>query len=161
MTTKELTVCEIATPHKLSDEHKHALRLLSLQWQDDQEFWTFDSCLETMASRPGIITGFACSKAPNTWLGWYLASFQNDQAELLFIYTAKTARRQGVARLLLRHLIDRLQKEPGCTTLFLEVRPQNRAAVTLYHDFNFHLLTRRTNYYRNGDDALVYQLSLQ
>ena len=56
-------------------------------------------------------------------------------------------------------LLDRLVKEErteGLESLFLEVRSQNIAAISLYRAYGFHEIARRRGYYRDpADDAII------
>ena len=70
-----------------------------------------------------------------------------DQAEILTIAVAKSARRQGLGRQLLRGAVKRLQQE-GSGELFLEVAEDNVAAIALYRMAGFQPIGRRPAYYR-------------
>lgn len=72
-----------------------------------------------------------------------------DQAEILTIATAKTARRQGLSRTLLEAAIAALKKK-GIKELFLEVAEDNAAALSLYRDAGFQPIGRRPGYYRRA-----------
>lgn len=69
-------------------------------------------------------------------------------------------RRQEVGRTLLTFLLKQTEARKA-TKVFLEVRPSNQAAQTLYRSLGFKLLYRRPNYYPpEGEDALVMEWSL-
>jgi ribosomal-protein-alanine N-acetyltransferase len=102
------------------------------------------------ASRDGSlpaaeIAGFACFRQ--------LAS----EAELLRIAVDPAWRRRGIARALILSGIG-LLRGAGVERCYLEVRPNNSGAIALYQDLGFELAGRRTAYYRDGADALVYCL---
>ena len=65
-----------------------------------------------------------------------LATTVLDEASLLLIVTAPSARGQGVARRLLRALLVRLA-DHGVDRCFLEVRETNAAAIALYRGCGF------------------------
>ena len=65
-----------------------------------------------------------------------LATTVLDEASLLLIVTAPSARGQGVARRLLRALLVRLA-DYGVDRCFLEVRETNAAAIALYRGCGF------------------------
>jgi len=65
------------------------------------------------------------------------------------------ARRHGVARELLRHVLAG-GRARGCRGATLEVRPSNTAARALYESFGFRLVGRRPRYYADtGEDGLM------
>jgi ribosomal-protein-alanine N-acetyltransferase len=65
------------------------------------------------------------------------------------------ARRSGIGRELLRHLIDGARLR-GCRRATLEVRPSNVAARALYAAFAFSIVGRRPRYYADtGEDGLL------
>jgi len=86
-----------------------------------------------------------------------------DEAHLLNIAVSQIRQRQGVATMFLRQLIDDAICA-GARQMFLEVRPSNTAARTLYGNAGFRELGRRKHYYATlqGDreDALVMGLEL-
>ena len=69
-------------------------------------------------------------------------------------------RRRGVARALLSHVLDGARRN-GIELVFLEVRPTNTEAVSLYESFGFRVIGRRKGYYFDtGEDALVMEARL-
>ncbi len=80
-----------------------------------------------------------------------------EEAELLRLAVETPARCRGVGRALVAAGLERLRVS-GIPTCFLEVRPDNQAALALYRGMGFSLTGRRTGYYRDGSDALVYSL---
>lgn len=87
-----------------------------------------------------------------------------DEAEILTLAVAPDARRQGVAKALLRAGIASLRQH-DVQRVFLEVAEDNAAAIQLYDSLDFAQIGRRKQYYRrmNNDriDALVLSLALQ
>ena len=81
------------------------------------------------------------------------------EIQILNLAVAPDYRRQGVGRTLVNFLLKRAE-EKKITKVFLEVRPSNQAALTLYHSLGFKLLYRRPDYYPpEGEDALVMEWS--
>src|SRR5690606_33526061 len=120
--------------------------------------WTrgiFEDCLRCgyrawIGERDGVASGYG------------LLSLGAGEAHVLNLCVAASARRLGLGWLLLDRLLDDA-RDAGAERVFLEVRPSNAEAVTLYHDTGFHLITRRPNYYptRVGrEDALVMAMEL-
>jgi [ribosomal protein S18]-alanine N-acetyltransferase len=91
--------------------------------------------------------------------GMLMGRVAADQAEVLTLAVAPEARRQGVARALLRaaraHAIA-----CGCTALFLEVATGNAAARALYRGEGFMQVGRRRRYYADRSDAIVLRMNL-
>lgn len=81
-------------------------------------------------------------------------------ADLLTIATAARARRRGLARLMLDHLIHQA-RGTGCGAVLLEVRASNEAAQALYLSRGFEPIGRRRRYYSAPtEDAVVMRLAL-
>jgi [ribosomal protein S18]-alanine N-acetyltransferase len=94
--------------------------------------------------------------------GYAIVSMAMDEAHLLNLCIAPEQRRQGLAILLLEHVINEVCMA-GMDRLFLEVRPSNRAAVALYRRYGFRIIGRRPGYYPDHDgreDATVMVLHL-
>lgn len=82
-----------------------------------------------------------------------------DEIQMLNLAVHPEYRRQGVGRTLLTFLLKQAG-EKKATKVFLEVRPSNLAALTLYRSLGFKFLYRRPNYYYpEGEDALVMEWS--
>lgn len=92
-------------------------------------------------------------------VGYAVASFAGDIAELQRIGVAAAARRSGVATALLRELVARAPGR-GADRMLLEVRADNRGAIAFYAARDFVEIDRRPRYYRDGADAVVMRLPL-
>ncbi|MGB0212983.1 GNAT family N-acetyltransferase, partial [Algiphilus sp.] len=92
-----------------------------------------------------------------------VSSLAMDDAHLLNLAVAPTARRGGLARRLLDHVLAQARAAEAQRVL-LEVRESNGAAVGLYADAGFRLLARRRGYYPAAggrrEDALVMVCAL-
>jgi ribosomal-protein-alanine N-acetyltransferase len=81
-----------------------------------------------------------------------------DELHINTLAVAPAARRQGLATLLLRHVMAETAKE-GARKATLEVRASNSAAMALYGRLGFRIKARRPGYYSNPDeDALILWL---
>lgn len=85
--------------------------------------------------------------------GFALAQCVLDEAELLTIVVAETARGRGIARGLLAALCGRL-RAAGITTLHLEVARDNAPARALYAATGFSETGRRPGYYPRPGGAV-------
>ena len=78
-----------------------------------------------------------------------------NQAEVMHIAVEPEFRGRGVGTILFGELIAAV-KNRGATSITLEVRPSNKAAIKLYENFGLRSVGRRKNYYRDNDeDALI------
>lgn len=78
-----------------------------------------------------------------------------NQAEVMSVAVEPQMRGQGLGTLLFAELI-RAVKARGATSITLEVRPSNTAAIKLYESFGLRSVGRRRGYYiDNGEDALI------
>ncbi len=79
-------------------------------------------------------------------VGWCAGRVLQPDAELLKIAVRKKYRKGGIGGLLLQKLVDALQKR-DITSLFLEVRTSNRAALGFYTKHGFLHVGSRPGYY--------------
>lgn len=93
-------------------------------------------------------------------LGFVLARNVDGEAEILTIAVARRARRGGIGRLLMDHLLQQLYAE-GAKSLFLEVDEENTAALKLYRRLRFEEVGRREAYYRHPDGRRTSALTLK
>jgi ribosomal protein S18 acetylase RimI-like enzyme len=83
-----------------------------------------------------------------------------DICELRRIAVHPSVRRSGMARDLLRAVIDHA-RQSGCARIELEVAASNEPALALYGAHGFEQVGRRRGYYRDPpDDALLMNLDL-
>ena len=118
---------------------------------------------------PGIFTD--CLKAGHPcWVlcvdkavaGYGILSMGAGEAHVLNICIGPAYRGKGLGRHLLRRLLD-IARWNGAERVFLEVRPSNPLAKTLYESVGFQEIGRRPRYYpaRDGrEDAIVMVLDL-
>jgi ribosomal-protein-alanine N-acetyltransferase len=83
--------------------------------------------------------------------GLLLARSVGGEAEVLTLAVLPEARRRGLGRALLDHMLG----EIGAVPVFLEVAADNEAALALYRSAGLHPCGRRAHYYGAGRDALV------
>lgn len=90
-------------------------------------------------------------------VGYGIMSVAAGEAHLLNICVARSLRRRGIGRMLLRYLMRRARTFRA-KRMFLEVRPSNESAISLYHQEGFEKLGVREGYYKARDgneDAVV------
>lgn len=89
--------------------------------------------------------------------GYYVVSVAVHEGHLLNLCVHKSLRGQGLGRQLLRHAMALFRAEQA-ETVFLEVRPSNKAAIALYESEGFVEIGIRKDYYRSSgdrEDALI------
>lgn len=89
-----------------------------------------------------------------TVLGYWVGSRIDDEAELANFAVDPSLRRSGVGTQLLEDFLIHVGAL-GSTTVFLEVRASNTAALALYRRYGFVELTRRKGYYRKPEEDAV------
>ena len=100
---------------------------------------------------PGVIVAYAGLRAP----------LREPQADIQTIAVVPDARRHGLGRVLMQHLIAEA-RDRGATEIFLEVRADNPNAQALYESLGFEQLAIRPNYYQpDGVDAIVMRHTIQ
>jgi ribosomal-protein-alanine N-acetyltransferase len=123
--------------------------------------WSLSSLTEELHQDRGVVfvvveEADGCNLGVDRILGWCACRFCVPEAELLKIAVHTSARRQGLAIQLLKHLENFLVSK-GVDTLFLEVRSQNKSALNFYIKSCFLQVGERSGYYSNPDDnALIY-----
>ena len=81
-----------------------------------------------------------------------------DELHINTLAVAPGFRRQGLATLLMQHVLAETTKE-GARKATLEVRASNQAALALYERLGFRVTATRPGYYTNPDeDALILWL---
>lgn len=81
--------------------------------------------------------------------------FNGEEAELMTIGVAPSARHRGLGRSLLTELFDQA-REQGAGQMFLEVRVDNDPALGLYRNMGFRQMGLRRRYYQpEGIDAFT------
>jgi ribosomal-protein-alanine N-acetyltransferase len=95
-------------------------------------------------------------------LGYFVLLVAAGEGHLLNLSVASTRQRAGHGSALLKEAM-RLARGRGALHIFLEVRPSNLAAKSLYEHFGFGEVAVRPNYYpahEGREDALVLTLAL-
>lgn len=121
--------------------------------------WTegiFNDCLNSQ------YRGWVVIDSADRILGYAMMSIAVGEAHVLNLCIDERAKREGLARLLLNHMIDDARERQAFVVL-LEVRPSNQPARQLYRRFGFDQIGRRPDYYpaRQGrEDALILALDI-
>ena len=81
-----------------------------------------------------------------------------DEAEVTKIATLEEYRRQGIARVMMVELLDKM-REKGALVCYLEAASKNTPAIALYKSLGFEEISVRELYY-GDDDAITMRLIL-
>ncbi|HTT99398.1 MAG TPA: ribosomal protein S18-alanine N-acetyltransferase [Rhizomicrobium sp.] len=108
--------------------------------------------LEDLLKTPGV-SAFSAEQ------GFILIRVASDEAEVLTIAVAPSARRKGTASALLAEAM-RDAAAGGSRTMFLEVAATNQAAIALYTKLGFRKVGTRKAYYAPSEDALILRVEL-
>lgn len=93
-------------------------------------------------------------------LGYIGSQSVAPEADIMNLAVVPDCRGKGMGRALMNAMISHL-KEQSITALFLEVRPSNTAARSLYEGLGFAEVGRRKKYYVNPiEDALILRKEL-
>jgi ribosomal-protein-alanine N-acetyltransferase len=107
-----------------------------------------------------VISAAAQDARSGDLIGFALSRRALDEAEILTIAVAKSARGSGVGGQLLRHHLADLARA-GVRELFLEVNSTNTAARALYAATGFEQVGERRGYYQTGSGPAASALILK
>lgn len=115
--------------------------------------WARQAWLDELARGGVLVSG-------RPLLALACAAVLADNCELRRMAVHPSVRRSGLARDLLRAVIDHA-RQSGCSRIELEVAASNEPALALYRSHAFEVVGRRRGYYREPlDDALLMNLEL-
>jgi ribosomal-protein-alanine N-acetyltransferase len=104
----------------------------------------------------GPFGSYLVAQSGESILGYVGLKHTADELHVMNIAVRPESRRQGLAR---RLLLAAVSGYPEASKIYLEVRPSNTPARTLYESLDFSTVGRRTRYY-GDEDALIMSLSL-
>lgn len=147
------------------------LRLRPMRWWDVERVrplerelfggtaWTAESFWSELA-RPDSRCYLVVEDGPDggAVLGYAGLMTTGSEADVQTLAVAPSAQGRGIGALLLRELLGEAARR-GATSVLLEVRADNEAAIALYRRHGFEQIAVRRRYYQPGDvDALVMRL---
>ena len=84
-----------------------------------------------------------------------------NELSILRMAVAPENRRLGLAARLLDMVLS-LSRQKGATEAYLEVRPSNEPAISLYRKKGFQTIAKRPGYYpETGEDALIMMTNIK
>lgn len=115
--------------------------------------WPMRGLEESLAAHQGIVLLDANAQI----LGFAFVQKIVDEAHVLDIAIAPSARAKGYGRQLMLYLMEQVMTT-GISLWFLEVRASNTHAIALYTSLGFNEMGVRRNYYRDAqgsEDAVL------
>ena len=92
----------------------------------------------------------------NELLGYISTMFDGEIIEILNFCVNKNHQGKGIGKKLLAYVLSYLNTI-GAKSSILEVRQSNIKAIGLYKKIGYKEISKRKNYYNNGEDALVLE----
>lgn len=123
---------------------------------DFNNFWNLDILKDELESNT---SEFLVAKLENEIVGFAGAKFILDEADIMNIAIKTSYRKQGIASLLLKNLID-ICKNNNINSINLEVNEKNFSAINLYKKYEFLEVGRRKKYYDGKFDAILMKKNI-
>lgn len=117
------------------------------------------AAMDAVLAMPGVLVGLRRTGDESVPEGFVIGRVAADEAEILTLAVAGSARRRGMGRALLDWMEGQVAAR-GAARLILEVSAGNEAARALYRGAGFSEIGRRRAYYPDGSDALVLERAL-
>ena len=100
-------------------------------------------------------------KNENKITGYCIFMLAADEGEILRIAVKKENKKKGIGRILIHSALNFL-KSHGASSVYLEVRASNNAAICLYESAGFEKTGIRQGYYKeSGEDAVLFKLNIK
>lgn len=128
----------------------------NLNISEFDDFWNLDILKDELKSNN---SEFIVAKLENEVVGFAGAKFIIDEADIMNIAVKSSYRKQGIASLLLKNLID-VCKNNNINSINLEVNKENFPAINLYKKYEFLEVGRRKNYYDGKFDAILMKKNI-
>lgn len=131
--------------------HKEQITQFYTHQAIDELFWKEESFLDFLTNPSHcLFAGFHNSDI----FSFALTKTYPDFVELIYIYVEPSHRKSQAATSLLDYTKEHFKKSRA-SSLQLEVRSTNIAAITLYKKLNFIVCGVRRDYYSDGENALL------
>lgn len=148
---------------------KPAIRFRPLQNDDLDDVMSIEPLIYSHPWTRGnfsdsLQAGYSCwaCEHDGQLVGYAVLMLVLDEAHLLNISIAKDSQGRGLGRSLLGHVID-VARGHGAQMMFLEVRPSNKSAISLYESIGFNEFSVRKGYYpaaKGREDAILMGLAI-
>jgi ribosomal-protein-alanine N-acetyltransferase len=85
---------------------------------------------------------------------------REERVNLINFLIRKGERKRGYGSFLLRYTLKKVKVSDRIKTIVLNVNSKNKAAISLYQKFNFRIVQRIENYYRDKQSAYLMILNI-
>ncbi len=97
----------------------------------------------------------------NTIIGFIIIiQDREDRVNLINLLIRKNNQNKGCGTYLLNYVMKKVKKMHYIKTIVLNVNSKNRAAIKLYQKFNFQIVQKIENYYRQKESAYLMILNI-
>jgi ribosomal-protein-alanine N-acetyltransferase len=118
-----------------------------------QQAWTREQFWQELAHATRV---YVVAVDDQSLIGYAGAFVLAPESDIQTVAVDPRHRGQGVGDLLMERLIGEA-RQAGATSMMLEVRADNPSALALYERHGFTPLSRRSGYYPDGGDALIWR----
>lgn len=132
------------------------LKIESLNYEFPWSEGVFKDCLRAVN-----YVNWVCEAPDDVIVGYCILSVMAGESHIMNISVSPEFQRQGAARKMIEHAIE--YSRPRAEKIFLEVRPSNVGAISLYQKVGFREIGVRRGYYPAKDgreDAIMFALDL-
>lgn len=91
-------------------------------------------------------------------IGAYLE--KEDQAEVIAMYVMPETRGKGISKLLMKELIKKIKINNDIKKIIITVNPEQKAALHLYHNVGFQLVSQEKDILGDGKEHKLYKLQM-
>ena len=148
---------EAITPQDLN-------RVLTIDRLAFRRPWNRTLFLEELSCDKAFSYSVKCNQADRVpviiaYVFWRMVA---TELHIMRIAVAPDYRSKGVATWLLQQCFKFAKQKKDFDSVHIEVRPSNKAAITLYRKLGFYVVGTRPNYYpESSEDALVMKKQLK
>lgn len=141
----------------LNDVPSGAQKVYELEKMCFSDYWSLESIKKDMKNANSV---WLAAYDGDVLVGYACAMSVCDEAEINRIAVKSEYRSRGIGHSLLRELISELTRR-CCHKIFLEVRENNKSAISLYKKNGFASIGIRKNYYcAPTENALMIMLEI-
>jgi ribosomal-protein-alanine N-acetyltransferase len=147
---------EVITPEDLD-------RILAIDYLAFKSPWNRNLFLEELSCDHAFSYSVRCNQTDQSLsiIAYVFWRKVLTELHIIRIAVALDFRTMGVATWLLQQCF-KLVEQKDFDSVYIEVRPSNKAAIALYRKLGFHLIGTRPNYYpESNEDALVMKKMLK
>lgn len=114
--------------------------------------WTYDNFVSGLKSNNIFLKAVSEEKI----VGFLIADDLIDSYNLLLIAVREEFKNQNIATKLIKKL-ENIAKNKNIEKIWLEVKENNFPAINLYKKNDFTNIYLRRNYYKSGENALIFE----